>query len=78
MTFRTETRNVQFVLSQENWVNRQVLLSFPEFYQAYELHIFRLLQPCVIRIEDVYETADVLYIVLELYHSLNCLILNIY
>ena len=26
-------------------------------------------QPCVIRIEDVFETPEVLYIVLELYHS---------
>ena len=31
---------------------------------------FYLFQPCVIRIEDVYETAEVLYIVLELYHFL--------
>lgn len=28
-----------------------------------------LFQPCVIKIEDVFETTDNLYIVLELYHS---------
>lgn len=33
--------------------------------------ILFLFQPCVIRIEDVFETPEVLYIILELYHSMK-------
>ena len=36
---------------------------------AYELQLYHLFQPCVIQIGDVFETAEVLYIFLELYES---------